>query len=202
MVVVYKFTYKDYINYIHTIKREKYLNINDESEKYELVKKDNPIEHIIECLFKDEKRIRKMINIFIMSKNAYIKEELEYINFHKNINKLEIIYKHKYREIFYLIKYIPKINANLPYDIFKKCVQILSMCNKDKIEKTIIVPIVICLENNIYNHKKEKKLKTVTRDKNIINLRYNLININKSHKIENTILEELIYLETFHVCFA
>ena len=115
---------------------------------------------------------------------------------------MEIIYKHKYREIFYLIIYIPKINANLPYDIFKKCVQILSMCNKDKIEKTIIVPIVICLENNIYNHKKEKKLKTVTRDKNIINLRYNLININKSHKIENTILEELIYLETFHVCFA
>ena len=221
MILIYHFTYSDYIKFIHNIKQDKYFEFNEDIEKYELIRKSrlNLIyKDIIENLLKDKKRIEKMINKFVESEKILESEEinlkkeimknekrerksLEYIKFIRDSRNTRILYKTQ-NDMFYLIIYQKIININLPYNILNYCIKINQYSKIQNIEKPLIVPIVIYLKNDKNNYEDKnvnEYFKITTYDNNIIELKYNLINLRDicdNEKLQNTILEELVYIES------
>lgn len=221
MILIYHFTYSDYIKFIHNIKQDKYFEFNEDIEKYELIRKSrlNLIyKDIIENLLKDKKRIEKMINKFVESEKILESEEinfkkeimrnekkerksLEYIKFIRDSRNTRILYKTQ-NDMFYLIIYQKSININLPYNILNYCIKINQYSKIQNIEKPLIVPIVIYLKNDKNNYEDKnvnEYFKITTYDNNIIELKYNLINLRDicdNEKLQNTILEELVYIES------
>ncbi len=221
MILIYHFTYSDYIKFIHNIKQDKYFEFNEDIEKYELIRKSrlNLIyKDIIENLLKDKKRIEKMINKFVESEKILESEEinfkkeimrnekkerksLEYIKFIRDSKNTRILYKTQ-NDMFYLIIYQKSININLPYNILNYCIKINQYSKIQNIEKPLIVPIVIYLKNDKNNYEDKnvnEYFKITTYDNNIIELKYNLINLRDicdNEKLQNTILEELVYIES------
>lgn len=221
MILIYHFTYSDYIKFIHNIKQDKYFEFNEDIEKYELIRKSrlNLIyKDIIENLLKDKKRIEKMINKFVESEKILESEEinfkkeimrnekrerksLEYIKFTRDSRNTRILYKTK-NDMFYLIIYQKSININLPYNILNYCIKINQYSKIQNIERPLIVPIVIYLKNDKNNYEDKnvnEYFKITTYDNNMIELKYNLINLRDicdNEKLQNTILEELVYIES------
>ena len=221
MILIYHFTYSDYIKFIHNIKQDKYFEFNEDIEKYELIRKSrlNLIyKDIIENLLKDKKRIEKMINKFVESEKILESEEinfkkeimrnekkerksLEYIKFIRDSKNTRILYKTQ-NDMFYLIIYQKSININLPYNILNYCIKINQYSKIQNIERPLIVPIVIYLKNDKNNYEDKnvnEYFKITTYDNNMIELKYNLINLRDicdNEKLQNTILEELVYIES------
>lgn len=198
MVLIYNFTYNDYIKFIHNIKQEKYVKLNEDLEEYMIVQFDKINEKyrkIMEALFKDKNRLENLINKFTPEDDKISAEELEYVEYIEEKNSLRIIYKKTDEMVFYLIIYQKEINLNLPYDILNYCTKIIHKQKKDNSNDIVIVPIVIYLQDNRYNYKKtvDDFFELTTYDNNILELRYNLIKLLDLYDMQE--IDRIILLE-------
>lgn len=198
MVLIYNFTYNDYIKFIHNIKQEKYFKLNEDLEEYMIVQFDKINEKyrkIMEALFKDKKRLENLINKFTPEDDKISAEELEYVEYIEEKDSLRIIYKKTNETVFYLIIYQKEINLNLPYDILNYCTKIIHKQKKDNSNDIVIVPIVIYLQDNRYNYKKtvDDFFELTTYDNNILELRYNLIKLLDLYDMQE--IDRIILLE-------
>lgn len=198
MVLIYNFTYNDYIKFIHNIKQEKYSKLNEDLEEYMIVQFDKINEKyrkIMEALFKDKKRLENLINKFTPEDDKISAEELEYVEYIEEKDSLRIIYKKTNETVFYLIIYQKEINLNLPYDILNYCTKIIHKQKKDNSNDIVIVPIVIYLQDNRYNYKKtvDDFFELTTYDNNILELRYNLIKLLDLYDMQE--IDRIILLE-------
>ena len=198
MILIYNFTYNDYIKFIHNIKQEKYFKLNEDLDEYMIVQFDKINEKyrkIMEALFKDKKRLENLINKFTPEDDKISAEELEYVEYIEEKNSLRIIYKKTDEMVFYLIIYQKEINLNLPYDILNYCTKIIHKQKKDNSNDIVIVPIVIYLQDNRYNYKKtvDDFFELTTYDNNILELRYNLIKLLDLYDMQE--IDKIILLE-------
>lgn len=155
---------------------------------------------LIKNLFKDKERVSFLINIYAKQTEVVIKENLENLEYMKDKEGIKVVYRNINKNIFYLIIYRQKIDINLPYMILNYCIEIIRKYKKTNVKNINIVPIVIYIKTHkYYDYKKTKHcFKMTTYNNNIIEFKYNLINlsdISNTSKIRNTILEELIYIE-------
>ena len=201
--ILYDFTYKDYITYIHNIRQTDYLNVKEETEIYSIVQEkyiEKQYQCMIEYLFKDKERICYFINHFSNNQKILVKENLEYIEFYKEKEGIKIIYKNANKQTFYIILYQQEIYLNLPYMILKDCIYIFQKYKPKTMKKIHIIPIVIYVTESKYlcckmNH---PYFKMTTYDNHILELKYNVINLVnfiKEQKNRNTFLEDLLYVE-------
>ena len=198
MVLIYNFTYNDYIKFIHNIKQEKYFKLNEDLEEYMIIQFDKINEkyrRIMKVLFQDKKRLENLINKFTPEEDRISAEELEYVEYIEEKDNLRIIYKKTDEVIFYLIIYQKEINLNLPYDILNYCTKIIHKQKKENSNDIVIVPIVIYLQNNRYNYKEnvDNFFELTTYDNNILELRYNLIKLLDLYDMQE--IDKIILLE-------
>ena len=198
MILIYNFTYNDYIKFIHNIKQEKYFKLNEDLDEYMIVQFDKINEKyrkIMEALFKDKKRLENLMNKFTPEDDKILAEELEYVEYIEEKDSLRIIYKKTTETVFYLIIYQKEINLNLPYDILNYCTKIIHKQKKDNSNDIVIVPIVIYLQDDRYNYKKtvDDFFELTTYDNNILELRYNLIKLLDLYDMQE--IDKIILLE-------
>ena len=198
MVLIYNFTYNDYIKFIHNIKQEKYFKLNEDLEEYMIIQFDKINEkyrRIMKVLFQDKKRLENLINKFTPEEDRISAEELEYVEYIEEKDSLRIIYKKTNETVFYLIIYQKEINLNLPYDILNYCTKIIHKQKKDNSNDIVIVPIVIYLQDDRYNYKKtvDDFFELTTYDNNILELRYNLIKLLDLYDMQE--IDKIILLE-------
>ncbi len=200
--VIYQFTYKNYIQCIHNIKQKDYLDLQEEGEKYDILV-ENHLEtrykEIMEYLFKDKERICSFLNCFSNCYEKIQKEKLLYIEFCGRKKGIKIIYKYSHKPIFYIIIYQQEIFADLPYCILQECIKIIQNYKQKNLKNIIIIPIVIYVKENTYHYGRTIKqyFQMTTYDNHILELKYNLMNLSKflrQPQMENTILEDLIYI--------
>ena len=155
---------------------------------------------ILKGLFKDKNRIGILINRITDYENKTVKDDLEYIKYIDEKKKISVIYKRLNKNVFYLIIYQKEINLNLPYCILNYCMKIIQKQKKENIKKVNIIPIVIYFQEEKYicNKTIHPYFEMTTYDNHILELKYNLIdilNVSNIKKFNNTLLEELIYIE-------
>ena len=186
------FTYKNYIECIHTFRLNAVLQLAEDSVKYR-TRKDKieyTYEKILGKILKQKEEVVNIINEYIKPKDKITKENLdkyEIVSKKFKLKSSEIIYKLKNKEMFFLIEHQSKIDTNMPYKILNSCVDIIQEWKKEKEmtkikEYPLIVPIVIYTGKekwNIQENIKEKQMKYVNVEKYRIDLKYNLIDINK-----------------------
>lgn len=177
------FTYKDYINSIHTFRLNNNTQLAEESEKYYI--KNNPIENkgneLIEMTLKDKRKVAYIYNRYLKPKEKiYPSNLIDYTNIYKLKNI--IIYKIKSKEIYLMIQHQKKVDYNIPYKVLENSVNIIQIWKRSQKYKQIkrypiIVPIIIYTGKEKWNiNKKDKnELKITTYTKNRIDLNYNLI---------------------------
>lgn len=235
------FTYNQYIKFIHRVRLNAVLQVAEQSSKYNLEKNNDTEEdkkektstdksreeafmqhnisfnNKIKDILKDCREVSKLINAFLNPKRIIKAEEIylyenSYID--KKYNSLEwlIIYKHKEKPIFYVLKSQMHLDNEINYKMLNICVDIIQLWNKNlkkdlNSEQPLIVPIIIYtgVESMKKDKSKEKSyLGSYILEKNQIDLECNIIDINKISKellMQNntmfckTILEHCYYLE-------
>lgn len=155
---------------------------------------------------KDQKRIKYFINCFSNKNEKKQKDNLEYITYKREENNIHIVYKTRKKDVFYLIIYRRELNINLPYIVLKDCIAIIRKYKKNQLKNIKIIPIVIYLKEHksFYNKLIHPYFDIATYDNHILKLKYNLIhlsNLASLKKIQNTILEELIFVEELKQTF-
>ena len=88
-------------------------------------------------MFKDKRRIAIFIKDIVHNKNIEVKENLEYVEFVKEKNRMRVIYKKANRNLFYLIVYQKEINFRLPYHVLNDCTKIIQKQNKENLLESI-----------------------------------------------------------------
>ena len=190
------FTYKDYIKSIHALRLNAVMQVAEKGEEYQLNPKEkltkNTHEELVKTLLKDKKEIAKFINNFL-DYNLKIKYyNLEECN-NKHIRKkfgykdINIVYKLKNDNVFFLIDYQSKIEPKMSLRIINYCINIIYEWSKgEKIKKEMRYPIVV--PNVIYTGKEswkkqqdfeEIQAENYQYDDYKIRPKYNLIDINK-----------------------
>jgi len=184
------FTYKDYINSIHTFRLKNNTQLAEETEKYYI---KNPIENkgneLIKTILKDKRKVAYLYNKYLKPKEKIYSNNL--IDF-TNMYKLKdiIIYKIKNKQIYLMIKHQKDIDYNITYKVLEYSVNIIQTWKKSqryKYIKTypIIVPIIIYTGKEKWNinKKDQKEPRVTTYMKNRIDLNYNLISAIEDEKL-------------------
>lgn len=202
--ILYYFTYQDYIACIHSIKQSAYFDLKEDTETYRVLQGNNletRLNCIIEYLLKDLERICSLINHFTESDEKIAKEDLECIEYVEEKKSIKIIYRNEKENQVYLFLYCQYIQTNLPYSILKYCISIMQKYKQENIEELKIVPIVFYIKENTYLYDKilDHCFEMTTYDNHILELKYNLINLTNPssiEKIEDTVIEELMCVES------
>jgi len=191
------FTYKQYIDCIHTLRLNAVLQLAEEGTQYNLNKKENKYSHdkLFKNILKDKKEAEIFINQFLEPRVEIKAEDLvrytnSYITKKYKSKEADLVYKLKNQEIFFLIEHQSTIDNRMPYRILNYCIDIMQeWCRNRKIKKNtaypIIVPIVIYTGNEKWKLPKnfrEKQISNYVFERYKIDLEYNLIDINKISK--------------------
>ena len=191
------FTYKQYINCIHTLRLNAVLQLAEESVEYNLNNKEKKYSHdkLIKNILKDKKEAEIFINQFLEPREEIRAEELirytnSYITKKYKSKEADLVYKLKEQEIFFLIEHQSTIDNKMPYRILNYCIDIMQEWSRNrKIKKNtsypIIVPIIIYTGNQKWKlpkNFKEKQISNYVFERYKIDLEYNLIDINKISK--------------------
>lgn len=188
------FTYKDYIKCIHTLRLNAVLQLAEEGTKYKIQqnKMKNKHDKLVENILKNEVEMSKFINDFIepnqkVESQHLIKYTNSYITKKYKTKEVDLVYKLKSKEVFFLIEHQSTIDNTMPYRILNYCIDIMQEWNKtNKIRKETRYPIVVPII--IYTGDEKWKKPKIFREKQIgdyvfenykIDLEYNLIEINK-----------------------
>lgn len=204
IIILYYFTYQDYISYIHNIKQSDYLNLEENTETYSILSENNleiRMKYMIEYLLKDTEKIYFFINKFTDNEEKTEKEDLEYVDCVAENKSIKVIYRNIKDNIIYFFLYLQDIQVNFPYIILNYCIKIMQIFKQENIKDFIIVPIVIYVKENVgqYSEFSENSFKMTTYDNHVLELKYNLINLFKPSsikKIRDTVIEELMCVES------
>ena len=204
IIILYYFTYQDYISYIHNIKQSDYLNLEENTETYNILSENNleiRMKYMIEYLLKDTEKIYFFINKFTDNEEKTEKEDLEYVDCVAENKSIKVIYRNIKDNIIYFFLYLQDIQVNFPYIILNYCIKIMQIFKQENIKDFIIVPIVIYVKENVgqYSEFSENSFKMTTYDNHVLELKYNLINLFKPSsikKIRDTVIEELMCVES------
>ncbi len=193
------FTYNQYIKYIHALRLNAVLELAEEGQKYHLESEESQYtpDQLIENILKDKNEVKKFINNFIKPKNEIkAKDLLLYSNNYIAKKGINLIYKLKNEETFFLIETKSTIDRKMQYQILNNCIDVIQDWNRSKnIEKNkkypIIVPIVIYAGDskwNITEYSNQRQFNDYIFEISKIKLEYNLVDINKISK--QTLLEQ------------
>lgn len=189
------FTYKDYINCIHTYRLNAILQFSDQETKYNLedmrskkeININNTIDNTIKKELENKEVVSQFINEFLDPKEKLKAKNIDrWIEMKKETSDENIIYKTK-DNIFYLIKYKTSIDHNISFRLLNLFTDVMQSWLKTNKSKNInycvrIVPIILYTGNKIWKTQTKhnnNEIKTSTYGKYNINLSYNLIDINK-----------------------
>ena len=188
---IVKFTYDDYLKIIKQRRKYNKNILREDQEKYEVLKNEKIMhEHdkTYRQILSNPKQAAYIINKALkteIKQNEIEKYNSRYITKDWKDREVDIIYKLKERNIFFLIEHQSEIDYSMPYrleeyklEIIKSAIDIKKLKRKDY-EVPIVIPIVIYTGKRKWkvkltlNEMKEERLKEVDLQK------YNLIDINK-----------------------
>lgn len=184
------FSFNDYRDCIENEKINEKLRVEEEKAKYEIIERKNKIKNknkkdIIEYL-NTKKNVIKLLNNFFEFGEKITENNFKNCNNIKNkiIEEFDdiVLYKIKHKNRYILINVEEKINYNISFKILKYAINIIKYWEKEENKKTIypiVIPIVIYIGKEKWNVQKSSKLKYITYGKNMINLKYNIIEINQ-----------------------
>lgn len=212
------FTYNQYINFIHRVRLNAVLQVAEQDSKYNLEKKHDTeddkkdknstdevnearIQHNISFnnkireILKDSREVTELINTFLNPKRIINAEELylyenSYINKKYSSQEWLIIYKHKEKPIFYLLKSQLYSDSEINYKILNICVDIIQAWSRNyrkhvNTEQPLIVPIIVYTGIEMLKKikvKQKSNFGSYILEKNQINMECNIIDINKISK--------------------
>lgn len=204
------FTYKNYINSIHTFRLNNNIQLAEEGEKYNINnQKNKPTKRrekeFIEKTLKNKREIAYFFNKYLNPREKLIPNNLIECT---KIYKLKgiIIYKIINKEEYIMIKYQENIDHNISYEVLNNCVNIIQKWKRNKNickvkEYPIIIPIIIYTGKKEWNikRKQQKNIKSTIYMKNRIDLGYNLVDFNKFYDYElkkiKSLLEYILLIE-------
>lgn len=200
------FTYNDYITCIHTLRLKSVSKLAEESEKYNLEinnrkKNQNNIHNeMIKEILKKKSEVAKIVNDFIDTDEKLRGKDLEKYTREKYKLNEEIVYKHKDRNVFFLIKHQQKVDNNMLYEVLNSCVEIIYDWNmnikiKDGIKYPLVVPIIIYTGTKKWNitcNFSDIQVNDYRFENHIVDFKYNLIDINKL-SVENLIQKNSLF---------
>lgn len=206
---MYYFNYNDYIKTIHTINLKNISLLAEEKIKYTINQREETYKNFIKQTLNNKLIISKIINIFLSEKRKIVSNNLKsYSKINSKVYNYnsKIFYLKQNPNIFFLIIYQNKIDANMQYKTLLECINIIKKWKKTNSsiqnKLPIVIPIIIYIGKERWNIQKEiKELKTTTLGKNNINFNYNFIDINKAmkNKQEKEAIEELICIENLRL---
>ena len=187
------FTYNDYIKCIHTLRLNAVFQFAEEESEYIL--DQDYIQNKSRGLLKEvlnEEEMAKFINQFLKPKEKIksenlIKYKVKYSAIKYKLQMPELLYKLKNEEIYFLVEQKSTLDDSVFYRILNYCIDIMYDWSKTKkIEQEdfypIIVPIIVYTGGerwDFLNKPKEKTVSNYVFQNYDINLKYNLIDINK-----------------------
>lgn len=183
-------SFNDYRDCIENEKINEKLRVEEEKAKYEIIERKNKTKNknkkeIIEYL-NTKKNVIKLLNKFFEFGEKITENNFKNCNNIKNkiIEEFDdiVLYKIKHKNRYILINVEEKINYNISFKILKYAINIIKYWEKEENKKTIypiVIPIVIYIGKEKWNVQKSSKLRYITYGKNMINLKYNIIEINE-----------------------
>ena len=206
------FNYEDYIKAIHTFRLNAVMKLAECSqEEYFIQTKQTKDEKIKEIL-NSSKEITAFLNAFIeLKKKLNYNDMILYKGKKIKLKDTEILYKLKKQETFFLIYYETDNDINFPYRLLNLCIDIIQEWTRNIKTKEIkkypqIIPIVIYVGKEKWKLPKKIKaqqLEKTTYGENRLNLRYNLIDINKiTNKeliLKNTMLSKALLIKKLKI---
>ena len=195
------FTYRDYIECIHTLRLNAIFKLAEEESFYEIEEKRQEEEkniQMIKTILDNKVEMQKFLNKFLNPKIKINDENLikytnENIAKKYRIKEIELIYKLEKEEIYYLVEIQSKIDSSTPYRILNYCIDIMQEWSKQRklgnqSKTPIIIPIIIYLGKEKWKiSNTKKKISDYIFENYNINLNYNVIEINR---IPNKLLLE------------
>ena len=194
------FTYRDYIECIHTLRLNAVFKLAEEESTYKIEANEKEEKYIqmIKRILENKEEMAKFLNNFLNPKIKIKSENLiKYINDNiakkYNTREIDIIYKLNNQEIYYLVEFQTKIDSSTPYRVLNYCIDIMQEWSKEKKQREegetpIIVPIIIYTGEEKWKISKEKRqISDYVFENYKIDLNYNVIEINR---ISNKILAE------------
>lgn len=190
------------------------MQLAEESTPYNLnkIQTNHFYSQLMQDVLQDKKEATKFINQFIEPRKKIKEEELiRYINRkvkqqHKE-KEIDLIYKRKDQDLFFVIEHQSTIDNNIPYKMLNCCLDIMQDCHRNRkngkiINYPIVVPIVIYTGNQkwkITKQYEEKQISDYVFERYQIDFEYNFIDINKISKQillkQDTIFGYLMFLE-------
>lgn len=187
------FNYNDYIKAIHTLRLNEVFRVAEEGERYKIEKEteekeDNFKKEQMKAILEDKSKVEKIINIFLKPSEKVKKEDL--IKYNSNHlykkykgKKIDIIYKVKNKEKFFVIEHLENIDNSMPYRMLNCCIDIIyewtkKAKQKKEIEYPVIVPVVIYTGKEKWTLNKNEHEKGVGErvlENYNVNIEYNLI---------------------------
>ena len=169
------------------------LIVQETQEKYETETTNYPHDKLIKDVLNTPKEFSEFINNFIAETEEEKIEEKEieqinnsYITNNYKTKEIDILYKQKEKEIYYLVEHQSTIDYSMPYRMINYNIAILNNIKDKRKIKTKeyktpkIIPIVIYTGKGEWKAQTSYKEKEIEKPyKNYLNLEYKLININK-----------------------
>ena len=198
--------YEKYEKYEEIVRKKLIpLILQETEETYEYEGTNKPHDKLIKDVLNTSKEFSEFINYFIAENESQKIEENNveqiknsFITKNYYSKKIDILYKQKNKEIYYLVEHQSKIDYSMIYRILNYYTTILNdIVDKEKIKTKEykipkIIPIVIYTGEGKWTAEtklKEKEIK-YKEQKNYINIEYKIININ------NYTNEELLKLNS------
>ena len=204
------FTYDDYIKSIHTLRLNNVFQLAEEGESYNFGEVENKeqifkiVSKLMEKVLKNEREISSIINNYIEFEEKIKAKDLERyeekVITKKKIDRKNIVYKMKNKNIFFLFRETEKINNNILFEVLNYCVNIIYSWNaelkaKTEIEYPIVIPTLIYTgdeEVEIEDNFSKMQISDYIFENYEIDFKYNIIEKNK-FSVENLIKENTLF---------
>lgn len=142
------FTYGQYIKCIHTLRLNAVLQLAEESAEYNLNKRKRKYSHdkLVKNILKDKEEVAVFINQFLEPRGEIKAEELirytnSYITRKYKSKEVDLVYKMKNQDVFFLIEHQSSIDNSMPYRILNYCIDVIQEWSRNKkIRKTTRLP--------------------------------------------------------------
>ena len=198
------FTYNDYIKSIHHLRLNAVMRLAEEEAKYDI---GTTQDKLVKIILKDKKEVAKLINDFTEPKKSIKENEIteydnDFVKKRYTYKGPDLVYKLKERDIYFVIEHQSCIDKNIANRLINYCIDIIYEWSKNtaigskRMEYPVVVPIVIYSgqekwvmpEKTKKTNNEELSYNRYIQDKENVDIRYNLIEINKIS--DNNLLKE------------
>lgn len=191
------FSYSQYIKCIHTFRLNAVMQLAEKGENYhlEVIESKYSQDRLIKSILQDKEEVTKFINQFVRPREEVKQTDLvrytnNYIAKKYDSKRVDLVYKLKNQEVFFLIEHQSIIDNNMAYKMLNYCLDIMRDWSRNKkigrsIKYPIIVPIVIYTGDEKWKmprNFKEKQFGDYALERYKLNMEYNFIDINRFSK--------------------